>query len=127
MEEALTLDAKNSNILWADAISMEMENVRVAFKVLPDEKTVPIDHQFVQSHMTFDVKMEDFRHKARLVVGDHMTMAWATIMYASIVFRETVRNALMIATLNNLEVKSDDILNLCTSTSYRKDLDHIGS
>ena len=47
VEEALGLDAKNGNTLWADAISKEMENVGVAFKVLPDEKYVPIGHQFV--------------------------------------------------------------------------------
>ena len=40
-----------------------------------------------------------------------MTKAPATIMYASIVSRETVRIALMIATLNDLEVKLGNILN----------------
>ena len=73
MEQALALDAKNGNTLWADAISKEMENVRVAFEVLPDGKSVPIGHQFVQCHMVFDIKMEDFRCKARLVAGGHMT------------------------------------------------------
>ena len=54
--------------------------------------------------MVFDIKMEDFKQKARLVAGGHMTEALATIMYASIVLRETVRIALMIATLSDLEV-----------------------
>ena len=40
-----------------------------------------------------------------------MTEALATITYASIVSRETARIALMIATLNDLEVKLGDILN----------------
>ena len=61
VEEALTLDANNGNALWVDVISKEMENVRVAFKVLPDGKPVPIGYQFVGSHLVFDVKMEDFR------------------------------------------------------------------
>ena len=47
VEEALILNAKNGNTLWADAISEEMENVRVAFEVLSDGKSVPIGHQFV--------------------------------------------------------------------------------
>ena len=47
VEKALALDAKNGNTLWANAISKEMENVRVAFEVLPDGKPVPIGHQFV--------------------------------------------------------------------------------
>ena len=61
MEEALVLDAKNGNILLADAISKELENVKVAYEVLPDGKSVPIGHQFVQCHMVFNIKMEDFR------------------------------------------------------------------
>ena len=40
-----------------------------------------------------------------------MTKALATITYASVVSRETVRTALMIAALNDLEVKSGYILN----------------
>ena len=60
--------------------------------------------------MVFNVKMEDFKCKARLVVGGHMIMALATNMYASIVSRETVRIALMIAALNDHEVKLGDIL-----------------
>ena len=44
VEQALALDAKNGNTLWADAISKEMENDRVTFKVFPHWKSVPIDH-----------------------------------------------------------------------------------
>ena len=61
--------------------------------------------------MVFNVKMEDFRHMARLVAGGHMTKALATIMYARVVSRERVRIALMIAALNDLEVKLGNILN----------------
>ena len=112
VEEALALYTQNGNTLWADAISKEMKNVRVAFEVLLDGKSVPIGHQFVRYHMVFNVKMEDFRHYARLVAGGHMTGALATFMYASIVSRKTVRIALMITTLNDLEVKnSGNILN----------------
>jgi hypothetical protein len=61
--------------------------------------------------MIFDVKMEDFRQKARLVAGGHRTKAPATITYASVVSRETVHLALTIASLNDLEVKLGDVLN----------------
>ena len=47
VEEAYALDAKNSNTLCADAIFKEMENIGVAFEVLPDGKSVPIDHQLM--------------------------------------------------------------------------------
>ena len=84
----------------------------MAFDVLPDGKPVPIGHQLVQCHMLFDLKMEDFRQKARFVVGGHMTNITATIMYDSVVSRETIGIALTIATLNDLEVKLGDILNV---------------
>ena len=61
--------------------------------------------------MVFNIKIKDFRHKARLVAGGHMTEALATITYASVVSRKTVRIVLMIATLNDLEVKLGNILN----------------
>ena len=61
--------------------------------------------------MLFDVKMEDFICKDRLVARGHMNKAPATITYASTVLRETVRISLMIALLNDLKVKLDDILN----------------
>ena len=44
VDQALALNAKNGNSICADAISKEMENVRVAFEVLPDGKPVPIGH-----------------------------------------------------------------------------------
>ena len=46
VEQALALDAKNGNNLWTDMKSKEMENVRVAFEILPYGKSVPGD-QFV--------------------------------------------------------------------------------
>ena len=47
MEQALVFDAKNGNTLWMDTICKELENVRVAFKVLLDGKKASIDHLFV--------------------------------------------------------------------------------
>ena len=55
--------------------------------------------------------MENIRGKARLVAGGHMTKAPTTISCASIVSKEIVRIALMIATLNDLEVKLGNNLN----------------
>ena len=67
----------------------------------------------MQCHMIFNNKMEDLRCKVRLVARGQMTKSLATITYASIVSRETVTIALMIATLNDLEIKLGDILNAC--------------
>ena len=54
--------------------------------------------------------MHYFKRKARPVAGGHMTKDQATMTYASIVSRETVRIALMITALNNFEAKLDNIL-----------------
>jgi hypothetical protein len=111
VKEALDLDCKNGNTLWVDAIAKEMKEVCIAFNILPDRHSVPIGYQKIPCHMIFDVKMEDFRQKTRLVAGGHRTKAPATITYASVVSRETVCLALTIASLNDLEVKVGDILN----------------
>ncbi len=42
VKEALALDCKNGNTLWADAIAKEMKEVRIAFNILPDECSAPI-------------------------------------------------------------------------------------
>ena len=48
-----------------------------------------------------------------------MTRTPATIIYASMVSRETVRIALMIAVLNGFEVKLGDILNAYVQAPVR--------
>ncbi|KAL7475226.1 hypothetical protein ACHAW6_001150 [Cyclotella cf. meneghiniana] len=50
-------------------------------------------------HVTFDVDMEDFCHKAWIVAGGHMTKAPATLTYASIMSQETMQTALLVAVL----------------------------
>ena len=55
-----------------------------------------------------------------------MTKAPATITYASIVSRETVRIALMIVALNDLEVKLGDMLNAVWETVTEKVLITLG-
>jgi hypothetical protein len=61
--------------------------------------------------MIFDVKMEDFRRKARFVAGGHTTDTTHAMTYASFVSREPVRIVLNLAALNDLDVKMDDIEN----------------
>jgi hypothetical protein len=111
VKEALELDRHNGNTLWADAIAKEMAKVRKALDILPNGKTAPVGYQKIPCHMVFDIEMEDFKRKARLVAGGHKTKAPATITYASVVSRETVRIALMLAALNDLQEKAGDVLN----------------
>jgi len=79
--------------------------------MLDEGELVPRDHQFVRCHLIFDVKMEDFWRKAPFVAGGHMTKSPATLTYASVLSRETVRIALTIVALNGLQVKCGDVMN----------------
>jgi hypothetical protein len=104
VKEALDLDKENGNSFWADTIAMEMKEICVAFKILVDRQSAPIGYQKIPCQMIFDITMEDFLCKARLVVDSgHMTKAPAT--------RETIRIALLMAALNDLNVKVGDDLN----------------
>jgi hypothetical protein len=89
VEKALVLDCKNGSTLWADAIAKEMKEVHIAFNILPDGHSAPIGYQKIPCYMIFDMKIEDFIQKARLVAGGHRTKAPATITYASVVSRCT--------------------------------------
>ncbi len=96
--------------------------MRIAFTILPDGGSAPIGYQKIPCHMVFDVKMEDFRRKATLVAGGHLTKAPATITYASVVSHETVHLALTFASLNDLEVKVGNVLNAYITAPVKEKL-----
>ena len=62
-------------------------------------------------HMVYDVKM-DFTCKARFVAGSHMTEAPDTVTYSSMVSRDSLRIAFLLAELNGLDVMACDIGNV---------------
>jgi hypothetical protein len=103
-DEAVKLDEENGNTLWQDAIRKEMNNVRIAFKVLNEEEAIPPTYQEIRCHMIFDVKTEDFHRKARVVTREHTTDTSHVMTYASGVSRESVRIALTLAALNDLDI-----------------------
>ena len=112
VEEALAIDKEAGNTRWADSIQKEMNNVIVAFKFLEDGETPPPGYQKMDCHLVFDVKMDAmFTYKSRMVAGGHVTDVPATLTYASVVSRESVRIALTMAALHDVEVKAADIQN----------------
>ena len=100
-----SLDEKNGDTLWADAIAKDMKDMIPAFRKLDNEEIVPIGYQRENCHIIFDVKMEDFRRKARLVSGGQVTELPATINHARVVSREKVRITLTLADLNDFSMK----------------------
>jgi hypothetical protein len=92
-----------------------MKNVRVAFDVKEGDKKAPVGHQEIRCHGIFDVKMDGFARKCRMVAGGHTMEAPKTLTCASVASRESVRIVLTMAALNNLEVKAADVRNACLS------------
>ena len=121
VEEAIQLDKKNGNRLWQDAIHKEMLNIFPAFTLYEGDPTKLVGFQCIRCHMIFDVKLgENFRRKARFVAGGHMTTPPATLTYASVVSRESVRIALVLASLNGMIILTADIQNAYLHANCRE-------
>ena len=121
VRQAYLFDTENHDTFWRDPINLEMKNVRAAFAEYEGEhNNTERDqedlkrrgYQKVDCHMIFDIKLgENFRRKARMVAGGHQTVTPAALTYASVVSRDSVRIALMIAALNDLDILAADIQN----------------
>ena len=122
VQEARELDRLNGDTLWWDAICKEMKNIRIAFEEYDDDPMkLPPGYQKITCHMIFDVKMgENFRRKARMVAGGHVTEVPTNLTYSSVVSRDSVRIALTIAALNDLKVLACDIQNAYLSAPCRE-------
>ena len=83
----LEIDCENGNSLWQDAIVLEMEAVRVAFKVMNEGEEPPPGYQYMECHLVFDIKLDWYWCKAHLVAGGHMTETLAVLTYMSVVFQ----------------------------------------
>jgi hypothetical protein len=110
-DDCVKLDKENDNTLCQDAVRKEMKNFRIAFKIINGEESAPPTYKEIRCHMIFDVKMEDFRRNARFVAGGNTTDTPHTMTYASAVSRESLRIALTLAALNDLDVNMADIEN----------------
>ena len=101
-----------------------MKNVCIAFEEFEGDKAdIPPGYQFVNCHVSFDIKMSKvFRRKARVVSGGHITEEPASLTYSSIVSRDSVRIALMIADLNGLKVLACEIQNDFLTAKCREKL-----
>jgi hypothetical protein len=111
LAEALQFDHENGDTQWHEAVRKEIDAVKVAFHVIDDDEVLPPGYQQIGCHLIYTVKMENFRRKVRYVAGGHTTEAPASLTYASVISRESMRIALTMAALNDLEVKIGDIEN----------------
>ena len=125
-EEALQIDKETGTDFWARAMEKELRKVNVAWEARDDldisdvrRGRALIGFTEIKCHMIFDVKM-DFTRKARFVAGGHMTDAPSSITYSSVVSRDSVRLAFLIAELNGLNVMACDIGNAYLNAPCRE-------
>jgi hypothetical protein len=110
VEEAYEIDRENGTDHWHQAILKEMKNNSVAFHFLEDNENLPVGSQWIPFHMIFDIKC-DFTRKARFVAGGHWTDVSSQLTYSSVVTRDSVRIAFLIAALNELYILAADVGN----------------
>jgi hypothetical protein len=123
----LQIDKETGTDFWWKAIQKEVQKVMVAFEfedgLPPDQvqldKAAYVAFQEIKCHMIFDVKM-DLTRKARFVAGVHMTEAPASITYSSVVSRDGVRIAFLIAALNDIKILACDVGNAYLNVPCRE-------
>jgi Reverse transcriptase (RNA-dependent DNA polymerase) len=109
VEEALRFDEESKTTFWQDAIRKEMGgNILPAVKILEPHVSPPVGSQLIPCNIVFDIKM-DFTRKARYVAGGHVADPPSTQTYASVVSRDSICIAFLIAALNDLDIMSADI------------------
>ena len=96
-----------------------MAAVWKVFEFLDEDAPDPVGHRLIDAHMVFDVKA-DVTRKARLVTGGHLTDPPSSITYASVVSRESVRIAFLLAALNDLDILAADIGNAYLNARTRE-------
>jgi len=87
-----------------------MENLKVAFDILPEGKSLPPGYIKSSGHLVFEVKMT-LEQKVRWVKDGYRTRDHENCTYAGVVPRESVCIALTSAALNGLPVCACDIQN----------------
>ena len=128
VEEALAIDEETGTDHWRKALGKEMSKVKVAWK--PMDGVTPaqartgkepglIGFQEIRCHIIFDIKM-DFTRKARFVAGGHTTDTPGSLTYSSVVSRDSVRLAFLIAGLNDLDVLAGDVTNAYLNAACRE-------
>jgi hypothetical protein len=118
--KAYAIECCNGSKLWTNAIAKEMLNVRPALKFVDDNK-IPEFLKPVGVHMILDVKM-DLTQKACLVANGHEMEVPTESTYSTIVTRDSVLIAFMLAALNGLDVLSGNVKNVYINAESKEKL-----
>jgi hypothetical protein len=115
IQEALEFDRQNGNTKWGDAIQKELAALQRldCFEFIAPDTTLHKSDgwQYAPMHMIFDIKQEDLRYKARLVMGGHVVDSSQHTTYSSTISDISVRLLMLVATQNNLNLMVGDVGN----------------
>ena len=103
-KHAMQLDEQNGTNLWWIAWEKETKNVQVAFDLEDEGEVAPVRYQEIGCHLIFDIKATTLTRKVFFVAGGHTMGTPAAMTYVSVVLRESMWIALLIADLNVLDV-----------------------
>jgi len=109
--EARKFQEEAGHTKWTDAERVELDNLfeYETFKDLGPNATPPEGYQKINMIWVYDCK-HDFRHKARMVAGGHLTKP-VDDAYSSVVSLESMRLALAVGEINGLTPMVGDIGN----------------
>lgn len=121
IQEAKEIDKENNNTEWMDAVALEMTNARIAFEEHEGDVRQLVGFEEITGHIIFDIRMgENFRKKARFVADGHKTKTPIAVTYSSVVSRDSVRLLLLVAAINDIQIKGADIQNAFLSAPNRE-------
>ena len=99
-------------IVTATSIALEMEKVRNAFELYNGDPLNLRGYKPVGTHLIFDIKLgKIFCRKVRCVRDGHRTETPSSVTYSPVVLKDSVQIVILIAALNDLDIKC---------TMYRK-------
>jgi hypothetical protein len=110
--DAKRLDKENGNTLWIDATRLELTQL-FEYETFDDHgknATLPPDYKIIRLHLIYDCK-HDYRCKAQMVAGGHMTDPPKDSTYSSVVSLRSLRTVMFIGELNHMQMKAADVGN----------------
>ena len=112
VKEAYYLDEINGNTYWADAMDLELSQLKeyAAYRSLGLHARVPDGYQQINVRMVFDVK-QSLKRKARLVARGDQTAPPPESVYSGVASLRSLRIICFLAELNGLEITGGDIGN----------------
>lgn len=108
VKHSLEIDRETNTTFWIDAIWKEMKTMQKAFEILDNHAPNLIGYTTIDFHMIFGIKA-DFMRKANFVTSGQQTDPPASIAYASVVSRESIRMTFVLAALNDLDIMTANV------------------